>query len=776
MKIKLLFFLSLVTAVANAQTLNLKTAQKFSYEGISKTDWKEGEGFSHGYTYWKTNFKVASQKNGIYTLIASPKLILSTWRDGIIFDSQVALSEQPNDFSAVSNKVLTNMSYELNIDKNGNIKSINGLAEIKAAVLNKVKEMHVPETSQKNKDLADMLISDEWLKMLSSFFKRRLSDLDSIYSTSLNNEITRTIFKRATRYSDNSGLIKYANFDSTSNTTSLTGKKVSDYAALLKFNLIPLVEKSNSIKSSLFAEAKNVLNYGDYYSPINKATRKIHALAELFNNQKGSQTIEKIILRKLDSLDKGFAKDDYQYLGAKLGILTYLNDGAYAEILKQVPYKYLPDENDVQNKMINDLEDGNCNNVKEAIELCFTKFKGEDYYPLNMSNVSDAIHNYFGGLVFRLKNRDSLTATLSIIKQLEALKKPMLTETLTGLKTYVSAKLATSQIELNEVSNTQFNSPYDKAGRYRLLIYDELQKKHVPDSILVAYVDYTIDLDKRKLAELESKGIENVNSFEFKYMILPNKAIYKKNLADAYYRKSQLQNSLKTEYLQMAADYLPSQQDIIDNEFGLETEYKFTPFLAYNDLYLASGGNSAIDDSTRMQKYVDMVIMEPIRYKKLKEDYKKAFPNGDFKLFFNAALKAKLPVVPQFSLKERSGMVLANNDQKNKFVFVDFWGTWCGACVGEIHKIEEVNLQNPNPEKLMVTTIACFDKKKNVDDFMTDRKYTYQVLISDGQIEKDFKIRGYPTKLLFLPNGVYLTIPYYSDYQDILKQYLAWEI
>ncbi|MGY3053189.1 hypothetical protein ACVWYG_001387 [Pedobacter sp. UYEF25] len=76
----------------------------------------------------------------------------------------------------------------------------------------------------------------------------------------------------------------------------------------------------------------------------------------------------------------------------------------------------------------------------------------------------------------------------------------------------------------------------------------------------------------------------------------------------------------------------------------------------------------------------------------------------------------------------------------------------------------------------MVTTVACHDKKKNVDDFMAKTKYTYQVLMSDGKVEKDFKIRGYPTKLLFLPNGVYLTIPYLSNYQDILKKYLEWEI
>ncbi|RYE57967.1 MAG: TlpA family protein disulfide reductase, partial [Sphingobacteriales bacterium] len=202
----------------------------------------------------------------------------------------------------------------------------------------------------------------------------------------------------------------------------------------------------------------------------------------------------------------------------------------------------------------------------------------------------------------------------------------------------------------------------------------------------------------------------------------------------------------------------------------------FTPFIAYTDLFLASGGTSGMTEEAKLSKYVDMVILEPERYAILKDNYMKVYPKGDFKSFFSNALKSKLPAVPKFSLNERSGKVVANKDQQNKFVFVDFWGTWCGACIAEIDKIEKVHLNNPAPEKLLVTTIACYDKKKNVDDFMAKEKYTYEVLMSDGKVENDFKIRSYPTKLLLLPNGVYLTISFYSNYEDILNKYLKWEI
>jgi len=746
MKINLLVTILLICGIADAQTLKLKTGQKFSYEAINDVELNDQYN-NKNYEYWKTNFVVTSHNKGTYTLKVSPEVFLTKWAN-IIHDSTVPFEEQPAEFMAIAKKVITMSSYTVTIDENGKITAITGLPEIKTAILEKIKALKTPESYQKYEKLVEGLINEDYFKNYASFFSRPGKVLNRI---------------------PKNGLITFYSVDTTINNFSPQGVLTNSPRYRKKFNLATSTQP-------LMAEAKERFHYADYYTPIKKATRKIQELAQLFNQEKGSQTIEAAILKKLDTLDMGFAKDDYAYLGAKLGILTYLNGGNYQEILEKVSYEYLPDANDIDNKMRADLKKGDISQIKKAIELSFTKFKGDSYYPLNMPNTANSIHDNFGGLIFQTQNKDVLQTTYNIIKDLEDLKIPIVTEMLTGMKTYVRAKLSTDQTELAEIARTHFNSTYDMAGRYRILIYDELVKKQIPDSIKSAYIDYTIDLVKKKMDQIDSGSIENVPPFIFESFIAGNKIIYKKNLADAYYRKSKLQKSSETSYLQMAADYLPTQQDIVDNEFGLQSEYEFSPFVSYTDLYLASGGNSGINDEAKLSKYVDMVILEPERYATLKENYIKAYPKGDFKAFFNTALKSKLPTVPKFALNERSGTMISNKDQEHKFVFVDFWGTWCGSCVAEIDKIEAVHLKNPNPEKLLVTTIACFDKKKNVDDFMAREKYTYQVLLSDGQVEKDFKIRSYPTKLLLLPNGVYLTIPFFSNYNDILTKYLKWEI
>jgi thiol-disulfide isomerase/thioredoxin len=746
MKINLLISIFLISGIAKAQTLKLKTGQKFSYEAINDVELND-QYKNKKYEYWKTNFVVTNHTNGSYTLKVSPEVFLTKWGN-IIHDSTVPFEEQPAEFMAIAKKVITMSSYTITIDENGKITTITGLPEIKTAILEKITALKTPERYEKREQFVDGLVNEDYFKDYASFFGR--------------------LGKTGNRISK-SGLISFYAIDTTTKNFSPQGVLTSSPHIRKKFNLITSAQP-------LMAEAKEKFHYAEYYTPIKKATRKIQELGELFNREKGSQTVEALVLKKLDTLDMGFAKDDYQYLGAKLGVLTYLNSGGYQDILEKVPYEYLPGENDIDNKMRADLGKDDLSHVKKAIELSFTKFKGDNYYPLNMPNTANSIHDNFGGLIFRTQNKDVLQTTYNIIKDLEDLKIPIVTEMLIGMKTYVRAKLSTNQTELTEIASIHFNSAYDMAARYRILIYDELVKKQVPDSIKSAYIDYTIDLVRKKMDQIDSGSIENIPPYIFKNFIAGNKIIYKKNLADAYYRKSKLEKSTEESYLQMAADYLPTQQDIIDNQFGLKSEYKFTPFVAYTELYLASGSSAGMNDETRLNKYVDMVILEPERYGTLKENYIKAYPKGDFKAFFSAALKNKLPAVPKFSLNERSGKIVGNKDQQSKFVFVDFWGTWCGACVAEIDKIEAVHLKNPAPEKLLVTTIACYDKKKNVDDFMAKEKYTYEVLMSDGKVEKDFKIRSYPTKLLLLPNGVYLTIPYISDYKDILTKYLKWEI
>jgi len=679
-------------------------------------------------------------------------------------------TEQDKDFVAFVNKALTASAYEITIDQQGKILKVEGTEPIKTLAMQKIAEFQVLEKYQSHKDLLDIFLSDNYLKGLSRF----LSGMHGTSADTLMVQQNDTIrLKKQISGNSKEGLLRAYLLDSARNNYNTSTKKKSRMREVEKWSLLPYKQKTNT---ALYTEAINALEYNDkYHSPIARFSRAIEDLADYHHKNKGKQGLDEEIMSKLDSMGKGFKQDDPEYMAAKLNILAFAGDG-YFELLQKVPYEYITNGSWVDSKLSYEFNKGNYSNVVTAVRLFFTKLNDGRKYPLNLGNLSDAIQNQYGKYLQNTTDPAAWKLALVQIDSAEKLKIPEVTEFLAGLKMYCRTRLAGNQDDLSEIINARGNTFYDRAGRYRLLIYDDLVKKKVPDSITSTYLDYTIEMVKNNIAQIKRGTSDPGDKFRYEYEFPPRIPVYHKYLADAYYRKSLMVKDKSIAYLQMSAQYMPAPEELVQSEHLLKSEYDFLPFVQYTDLYLAAAGGGKSDTEDLLKKYAETVIIEPERYGTLKERYLKAYPQGDFKTFFKKMLKEKLPATPAFVLNDRKGKSLSTKQEEDKFIFIDFWGTWCGSCIAEIHKIDELHLGNPKPEKLLVTTIACYDKEKNVDDFMTKEKYSYQVLMSDSKVEKDFNIRSYPTKLLLLPQGVYLTIPFFSDYKAILNRYLEWDI
>ena len=754
MKFTLTLILTFIVYLSQGQSLKLSVGQSFAYEATKYSNGHTESYSSSNYDYWLVSFVVAEHKDGLYRINATHTRFIQKTANGFQ-DSSLPFDEQQEDFWAFACKINTLSTFDLWVNDKREIVKVGGLEKIKETLLDKLAHMNIPEGGQKFRDLANGTISARYYEILCSFFKPE---------------------GRFTYHDNSNGsLILSSALDTVEMRQIPLGNLTEENHYLKKFNLVLVDGKPTDLHDKLLMEAKGKINYQKYSTNISKARNKITKLMSWYDRDKGSQDIEEKVKKSLDSLDRGFAFDNFEYLGQKLRLLAYVGTG-YEELLNRVPYEFLTEGHQVKSKLVDEIERGNFTNASKAVNLLFTKFKGTGFYPPNIYNISNSIHSSFGKFVHLTKNRDSLAIALKAIQDIEALSIPIATDLFRGLKTYTQAKLAKNKKELSDVAATRFNSLFDMSGRYHILIYDELNRKSLPDSLKLKYIDYVIELGKQKINLISTGKIDKLDSFILRNSLVENKVIYKKNLADAYYRKSKLRTSDSISYLIMAADYMPTQQDLLGNDEGLESEYGFTPYVSYNDIYLAAGGEKGINADEKLKRYIETVIIEPERYQMLKENYTKFYPNGNFKDFFIAALQKTLPKIPAFSLTERNGSNISETDLKNKFVFVDFWGTWCGACVDEIDKIQAVYSKNPDPARLTVTTMACYDKKKNVDDFMVKRGFTYPVLMSDGKVEHDFKVEEYPTKVLLLPIGVYLTISNSDNYNAVLKKYLAWEI
>lgn len=110
---------------------------------------------------------------------------------------------------------------------------------------------------------------------------------------------------------------------------------------------------------------------------------------------------------------------------------------------------------------------------------------------------------------------------------------------------------------------------------------------------------------------------------------------------------------------------------------------------------------------------------------------------------------------------------------KNKFILIDFWGTWCGPCIELIPDLGKLHEKYKN---LVIVSIACLEKnkevvKKAISKYKMDWVNLYDPLMTTHTISDLFNINSYPTTLLIDPEGKILFRGGSKDF-PVLKQIL----
>lgn len=783
MKYLLLCLAFLSVNFSYGQKLKLRKGQKFTYEyldlrsNVHSTQYKNLN--LHVY-----KFEVVNVKNNIYNMkMQLTRRINYSSHNGRIRDTYEGSVSDDKGISSMIDSILIKSPITFSMDSMGKVINMNGLDSIAARMTRQATIEKIPQDkySSPNADFIKYSTQPEvFIRQAHiAFHRNSLAKSDTTFRRFEAGKTDDSItVKKEILVDKGSGVTKLAYVDSLAQ-GSIPGKasrhedQISWWFAIKSSNITGL---SSSI--DLLEEFSKQTDLKNYHTPLKQAIRAVENLSTWYLESKGKLGIDDIARHKLDSLSKLVKPDDHEFNNAAIQLLTWFEYDERMKLLDKIPVEYLRWDANVADKVKIEYQKRNTTGFVNALKVMFTKFARDGNYPSNTAHVANLIHFDICKDVFSTgTNRADLLKIQEMVKAVQKLNIPNLSSLFDGIEPYIVATLSGSPKEIEGLANDRFKGVFDNYGRYRLLIYDRMTSLKVPDSILTAYLDYSIEMFRNDITEF-SKPFEGdpQDQFFYKSHVAPKRLVLRKQLADAYYRKSILEPKNSVKYLQLASDYLPTQDEQIEDKYIISHEYPYLPERNYTELYLNVAGETGISAADMLKKYVDMVIVEPDRYAILKEKYFKAYPNGDFKSFFRQALKEKLPASPKFNLKERNGTEISSADNKGKFLFIDFWGTWCGACVAEIDKIEDLYVNNPIPDKLNVTTIACYDKKNLVDEFMEKKKFTYQVLMSDDKIEKDFGVKSYPTKLLLLPNDVYLLIPFSDDYKTVVKKYTNWEL
>jgi thiol-disulfide isomerase/thioredoxin len=111
---------------------------------------------------------------------------------------------------------------------------------------------------------------------------------------------------------------------------------------------------------------------------------------------------------------------------------------------------------------------------------------------------------------------------------------------------------------------------------------------------------------------------------------------------------------------------------------------------------------------------------------------------------------------PAFDLPSTSGS-LKLADLKGKWVYVDFWASWCGPCRQSFPWMND--MQAKFGDKLKIVGINVDTKRADADKFLAQTPAKFALAFDDkGETPKAYKIKGMPSSALIAPDGTVVWI------------------
>lgn len=122
--------------------------------------------------------------------------------------------------------------------------------------------------------------------------------------------------------------------------------------------------------------------------------------------------------------------------------------------------------------------------------------------------------------------------------------------------------------------------------------------------------------------------------------------------------------------------------------------------------------------------------------------------------YAQAVEKSKTLMAPPFSLPTADGKKVSLSDYKGKWVFVNFWATWCGPCVIELPMLTKLHSAMKG-QKFEMLAINMEDiEPEQVKKFVKDNKIPFTVLLDkDSKTGKTYSVDSLPTTYVVSPAG-----------------------
>lgn len=118
------------------------------------------------------------------------------------------------------------------------------------------------------------------------------------------------------------------------------------------------------------------------------------------------------------------------------------------------------------------------------------------------------------------------------------------------------------------------------------------------------------------------------------------------------------------------------------------------------------------------------------------------------------SLQTGYPFQPFKTKIFKSDEPIASTDYKGKYLFIDFWGTWCGPCVAELPELQRI-YEGVDKQQVEFVSIAGEQSPEVLEKFLRKRPLAWPQIISNdkNKLAENYNISGYPTNVLVGPDG-----------------------
>src|SRR5690606_32353406 len=114
---------------------------------------------------------------------------------------------------------------------------------------------------------------------------------------------------------------------------------------------------------------------------------------------------------------------------------------------------------------------------------------------------------------------------------------------------------------------------------------------------------------------------------------------------------------------------------------------------------------------------------------------------------------------PNFHLTDFNGQTFTLNQFLGKYVYIDFWATWCIPCLNEMKKIAELHQKYGNEVEFISISIDKSGKK--MEKFLQKQNYQWRFahFNNNEKIIEDFQVVAIPLYYLIDPTGKIVQSP-----------------